>query len=1287
MATELSVKGKNEFEDLIRALEWSDEFAIYFAVINLPLIRKQMADELKRSLGKEKIQVHSLELNSSYFDLLSIIPEKVPSYCLRGAETVIRSVVFIFGAEEAIAADVDTRRLFFDCLNWQRDKLRETIVCPLVIWLPEFALRILALEAPDFWAWRSGVYYLEPEPVGILRDTEELLKVGTSEYDVLTYQEKIKRLQQFKALLEDYKVQKEVIEDRVTTIDTDYIAGTLLQELVIPEIASRLAGKAGEKGVRLKDIEKPKWLQGIGKWLDDHQVSTPEKVEKIINEHQEEIVRELTEHKGELSDLGQQIFDAVNELKERIDNARLTDEDKEFLAEVKNNFDPDEFENRLEKILQKNAGVDQQKLREELTIFFKNMGWGNKLDVINSKVDLVLQSIEDVKVGIKDVKVGIVDLGGKIDKIEKSSKIEIQYFPDTPPDVSEFVDRKTYLDELRNSIDTENMIIIQGIAGIGKTQIAAKLQQNIKDEYITFWKELRDVETFDSMSRTLARFLMENGDSELAEYIEDGTTDHDIIMNLLLSSLENKNYVLFFDNYHVVAKKEIHDLFSRFKDRLKGSTIIITTRNPPPFVSQIDHAKKKVTKGSIEGFDLEATKEYLEQMGVYVSSEQLIELDKQMGGHPLALLMFASLADEMDVAEILENFPETGIENYLYDEIYELLNKDERRVLEALSVFRTPVTSEACVSVAKCEKAKKTLNTLKEKLLVKRKEKLYYLHGLIRDFSYNLIDNPKEYHRLAGEYYAQLEKTPENILETTYHMIKDTGVVNDEVVKYLIGTTKDHYTSFIVLEILKENEITSSDVFVLLNEFVSTSDLTIQKMFVIGYGDFFEKVWSINPEKSIDILKQILNSADSKLLVMLSRTLAKIAYKFPDEACDLWRAIIDKGDIDMREFVSFDIVNSNIDPKKAAHVLKYLLRRNEELGYAPSSYELWPVKYAFDNLCELESRLLTHEEHLEKLKNMSKDAKHQLEGKPESELLELRFNLLREAGEISFSIANYKDAEQYFIHGLKIAERLKDKELLAEIFGNLSLVSLAQENYTSAEVYTKKCLEIAQEIGDKEEMAGYFLILGTFAKSPHKAEEVFKKGLKIGKELENKDVTALALILLGRVAEDQKKFAEAKSFFVESLKIYEEIGDKKGIVDNLIELSDLAKSQGNFDEAVRRIKEAQANSKDMKDYHITAKILEKQGSLARDQGDYQHAQRYYEESLENSKQLGDKRNIASIYTDLGRIAEDIGNYERAKKCYKESLKISKEIGLTSQSLLNKLYLSSLYRNKEDLYEA
>lgn len=634
-------------------------------------------------------------------------------------------------------------------------------------------------------------------------------------------------------------------------IAAGYIADALLQNLVIPEIAKRLAGKAGEKGVKLKDIEKPEWLQKIGLWLDDHPVSTPGKVEKIITEHQEEILRELTEHKGELSDLGQRIFDAVNELKERIDDARLTDEDKEFLAEVEKNFDPDEFEKRLEKILQNNAGVDQQKLREELTTFFDNMGWDDKLDVIDSKLDLVLKNISE----------GIEDIKGRLDRIEKSKQIEIRYLPEALPDVSDFVDRETYLDDLRNTLAKKNTIVIQGIAGIGKTQLAAKLQQNIKEEYITFWKELRDVDTFDSVSRTLAGFLRENGDSELAGYIEDGATDHDTIITMLLGSLENKNYVLFFDNYHVVENKEIHDLFKQFKDRLKGSTIVITTRNPPSFV-QIDLDGSNITEKGVEGFELEATKEYLEQMGVNVSEEQLSEINRRMGGHPLSLSMFVSLTKkgEMEVGEILNKLPKKGrLERYLYNNIYERLNDDEQRLLETMSVFRTPVLSEACVYVAESRNVKKTLIRLEEKLLVKEKEDLYYLHDLIRDFSYNLIDDPKEYHRHAGEYYAQLEKTPENILETTYHMIKDVGGVNNEVIDYLLDTPTDAYTHFVVLNILAENKIQSLKFFDLIKRVYDTGSVDIKQLTVTSLVNNKE----LDSDKTIGIIEEIINKDEN----------------------------------------------------------------------------------------------------------------------------------------------------------------------------------------------------------------------------------------------------------------------------------------------------------------------------------------------------------------------------------------------------------------------------------------
>jgi hypothetical protein len=441
-----------------------------------------------------------------------------------------------------------------------------------------------------------------------------------------------------------------------------------------------------------------------------------------------------------------------------------------------------------------------------------------------------------------------------------------------------------------------------------------------------------------------------------------------------------KQYALFFDNYQVVENKEVHDIFKRFKEKLTKSTIIITTREPPQFVNATDRSQNKLEEENLEGFEPEATRDYFKQKGVEVSQEQLVRIDQKIGGHPNSLLMFASLSlsGEMGIDEIIEEIedvPETKIGEYLYDEIYTGLSNAEKEVLKALSVFRTAVTADACIPVSKTDIVREILLSLTRKLIVKRKKKRYYMHDLIREFSYNQIDNPKEYHRRAGEYYAQLEKTPENILETTYHMIKDTGVVNDEIVNYLIGTSKDPVTSFNVLEMLKENEITSTVIFELLNEFVSTSNLTVQKMFIIEYGNFFADVWQIDHKKSVDVLKQILNRADTNLLDMLSRSIAKIAYKFPDEACEIWKDIIDKDDIAIRESVPYHIVDSNIDPKIAAPVLKHLLRRNEELGYAPSSYESWPAKSILDNWGEFESRSLTLEDYLEKMKRMSIDEK------------------------------------------------------------------------------------------------------------------------------------------------------------------------------------------------------------------------------------------------------------------------------------------------------------------------
>ncbi|MBA5942732.1 MAG: hypothetical protein H0M93_05365, partial [Methanophagales archaeon] len=103
-------------------------------------------------------------------------------------------------------------------------------------------------------------------------------------------------------------------------------------------------------------------------------------------------------------------------------------------------------------------------------------------------------------------------------RAKKTSKI--QYFPEDhcPPNVAAFVNRSAEQTNLEKLIrqSKKHMILILGIAGIGKTQIAAKLLENIKTDYITYWKEMYKVDTFYTVTKNLAGFLRDNNDPELA---------------------------------------------------------------------------------------------------------------------------------------------------------------------------------------------------------------------------------------------------------------------------------------------------------------------------------------------------------------------------------------------------------------------------------------------------------------------------------------------------------------------------------------------------------------------------------------------------------------------------------------------------------------------------------------------------------------------------------------------------------------------------------------------------
>jgi tetratricopeptide (TPR) repeat protein len=60
-------------------------------------------------------------------------------------------------------------RSFWRGLNYHRERIAELCPVPFLLWIPVARLRDLALEAPDFWAWRSGVFDFTSRPAPTAR--------------------------------------------------------------------------------------------------------------------------------------------------------------------------------------------------------------------------------------------------------------------------------------------------------------------------------------------------------------------------------------------------------------------------------------------------------------------------------------------------------------------------------------------------------------------------------------------------------------------------------------------------------------------------------------------------------------------------------------------------------------------------------------------------------------------------------------------------------------------------------------------------------------------------------------------------------------------------------------------------------------------------------------------------------------------------------------------------------------------------------------------------------------
>lgn len=348
----------------------------------------------------------------------------------------------------------------------------------------------------------------------------------------------------------------------------------------------------------------------------------------------------------------------------------------------------------------------------------------------------------------------ISDLKGKGKKhyIEKAQKI------------SYFIGRKTELEKINRLLHNNEckIVLIYGIAGIGKTTLAVKLLELEKEyaNYSLFWHRFHEWDTLRNLLTSISRFLEYFNREKLTKYLEaNQNIDLNEVGELLENDLRGLNTLFFFDDFHKINKQilELFTLLREILERISGVKFLIFSRSFVRFYDRRDViVKNLITELELSGLNENDSKELLKFRKVKLDNFKNIY--EFTNGHPLSLEL---LEPSMDLHE------QKNINKYLEEEVLSRLSLREKSLMKIASVFRYPVPADGLFIFQKAQYSRETLSILVRKSLIKESREGYEVHDLIHDFFYSYLTRQERisYHKMVGKFYMIWLKMINDILK------------------------------------------------------------------------------------------------------------------------------------------------------------------------------------------------------------------------------------------------------------------------------------------------------------------------------------------------------------------------------------------------------------------------------------------------------------------------------------------------------------------------------------------
>lgn len=258
-------------------------------------------------------------------------------------------------------------------------------------------------------------------------------------------------------------------------------------------------------------------------------------------------------------------------------------------------------------------------------------------------------------------------------------------------------------------------------------------------------------------------------------------------------------------------------------------------------------------------------------------------------------------------------------------------------------------------------------------------------------------------------------------------------------------------------------------------------------------------------------------------------------------------------------------------------------------------------------------------------------------------LIEEISTALERLGDFYMTKENFSEAIKWYIHGLKLEEKLKNQKRMADFYDLLGAVYFYQEIFPKALEYNQKALTIYQDLNDELNTAKILNHLGSLYTSREYCEKRSQEQTKTDYET-------------------------AMDYYRKSLNLLEKLDIKEGVVNAWSNIGNLYRRMGNLGPAMEYAQKAVNHYRETGNNSRLSVTIRTLGQIYNRQHKFNQALACLLESEEIARHEKQTDGIQFLYEDIAQTYENQLDFKNSLKYYKKYMTLRDSIYNNEKSL-------------------